>query len=234
VKSEKAKLSLVRNSTTGGHPIKGKISNGVNAVRYPLSAILTAGLLAILAGCQNGGKKEISLTDQIYALQQEKTQLMRQIERSEAENRQLKKQIQVLTGLKPEVKLENLQVPQSVKIHKYTGFYDKDKDGKKEKLIVYIQPLDREGDIIKAPGAVDVQLWDLNKKDSEALLGQWHIEPDELKKIWFSTWIKGNYRLMFDIADKIDNFEEPLTVKVTFTDYLTGKVFKEQRVIKPR
>jgi len=26
--------------------------------------------------------------------------------------------------------------------------------------------------------------------------------------------------------------EEPLTVKVTFTDYMTGKVFKEQKVIK--
>ncbi|GAI66166.1 unnamed protein product, partial [marine sediment metagenome] len=32
---------------------------------------------------------------------------------------------------------------------------------------------------------------------------------------------------------KIDEFEEPLTVKVTFTDYLAGKVFTEQKVIKP-
>ena len=233
MKSEKAKLNPIRNSTTGGHPKKGKISNGVNAIRYPLYAILTAGLLAILAGCQNGDKKEISLTDQIEQLQQEKTQLMRQIERSEAENKQLKKQVQVLSGLKPEVKLENLQVPKGVEIHRYTGFYDKDKDGRKEKLIVYIQPIDRVGDIIKAPGAVDVQLWDLNKEDSEALLGQWHVDAGELKTLWFSTLIKGNYRLMFDIADKVDDFEEPLTVNVTFTDYLTGKVFKEQRVIKP-
>jgi hypothetical protein len=38
---------------------------------------------------------------------------------------------------------------------------------------------------------------------------------------------------MFDIADKVDDFTEPFTVKVTFTDYLTGKIFNEQRAIKP-
>jgi len=81
-------------------------------------------------------------------------------------------------------------------------------------------------------GAVDVQLWDLNKTDSEALLDEWRVEPEELKKLWFATMITINYRLTFDVADKIESMEEPLTVKVTFTDYLTGKVFKEQKVIK--
>jgi hypothetical protein len=35
------------------------------------------------------------------------------------------------------------------------------------------------------------------------------------------------------LPETIDDFEEPLTVKVAFTDYLTGKVFKEQKEIKP-
>jgi hypothetical protein len=82
-------------------------------------------------------------------------------------------------------------------------------------------------------GSVDVQLWDLNKKGSEALLGQWQVKRSELKKLWFATLITINYRLTFDVGDKVEKFDEPLTVKVTFTDYLTGKVFKEQKVIKP-
>lgn len=234
MKSKKAKLNPVRNSTTGRHPKKGKISNGINAIRYPLYAIIAAGLMAILAGCENGGRKKISLADRIEQLTQQNTQLQRQVEESKKQSKQLKEQIQVLSGVRVEVKLEELYALQRIKIHKYTGFYDKDKDGKKEKLIVYIQPMDRQGDIIKAPGVVDVQLWDLNKENGQALLGQWHVGPDELKEIWFSTLMGANYRLMFDIAGKVDDFEEPLTVKVTFTDYLTGKVFKEQRVIKPR
>jgi len=79
-----------------------------------------------------------------------------------------------------------------------------------------------------------VQLWDLNRQDGQALLGQWHIEPNELKKLWFATLITINYRLTFDVADKIEDAEGPLTVKVAFTDYLSGRVFNEQRVIKPR
>ena len=194
-------------------------------------AVLVGCLLSCAAGCENGGS---SPTEQIQTLKQEKKQLARQIEQSKAENEQLQKQVQVLADLPPEVRLESLYDLQKIKITRYTNFYDKDKDGEKEKLIVYIQPMDEEGDIVKATGAVDVQLWDLNKEAGEALLGQWQVKPDELKKLWFATIITINYRLTFDVADKITGDEESLVVKVTFTDYLTGKVFKEQRIIKPR
>ena len=189
--------------------------------------------LILVTGCVNPNEKK-SPAVQIEQLTQEKTQLQKQIEQSEIENKQLKQQVQVLSGLPKEVKLENLNRLESVKVGRYTGFFDKDKDGKKEKLIVYIQPVDEQGDIIKAVGAVDVQLWDLNKTDGQALLGEWKVEPGELKKLCFATLVTINYRLTFEIADIIESLEEPLTVKVTFTDYMTGKVFKEQKVIKAR
>ncbi len=199
-----------------------------------LNAILAVCLLVAAAGCESTGSQKIPPAKQIQTLKQEKKQLARQIEQSKAEAEQLKKQLQILSDLPPEAKFENLYHLQKIKITRYTNLYDKDKDGKKEKLIVYIQPIDEEGDIVKATGAVDVQLWDLNKENGQALLGQWHVKPDELKKLWFATLITINYRLTFDVADKITGDEEALTVKVTFTDYLTGKVFTEQRVIKPR
>ncbi len=189
--------------------------------------------LILVTGCASPNGKE-SLAGQIEQLTQEKTQLQKQIEQSEIENKKLKQQVQVLSGLPKEVKLENLNRLENVKIGRYTGFFDKDKDGKKEKLIVYIQPVDEQGDTIKAVGAVDVQLWDLNKAGSEALLDEWRVESNELKELWFATLITINYRLTFDVADIIESLEEPLTVKVTFTDYMTGKVFKEQKVIKAR
>ena len=189
--------------------------------------------LILITGCANPNEKE-SLALQIEQLTQEKTQLQKQIEQSKIENKQFKQQVQVLSGLPKEVKLENLNRLENVKIGRYTGIFDKDKDGKKEKLIVYIQPIDEQGDTIKAVGAVDVQLWDLNKAGSEALLDEWRVESNELKELWFATLITINYRLTFDVADIIESLEEPLTVKVTFTDYMTGKVFKEQKVIKAR
>ena len=204
----------------------------LNAIRYTLYAILAGCLLAVAAGCDNAGSRT-SLAEEINTLRQERTQLTRQFEQSKSENEQLKEHIQVLSALPPEAKLENLDRLQRIKITGYTNLYDKDKDGRKEKLIVHIQPIDHDGDIIKAAGAVDVQFWDLNKDNGQALLAQWHFEPNELKKLWFAKFLSTSYRLTFDVADKVNLFEEPLTVKVTFTDYLTGKVFKEQKVIKP-
>ncbi len=194
--------------------------------------ILAGCLLVFVIGCE-GANRKAPLAERVWTLRQEKKQLTRQLKQSRTEAEQLKKRVQVLSGL-AEDKLENLYDLQKIKLTRYTGFYDKDKDGKKEKLIVYIQPIDEYDDIVKATGAVDVQLWDLNKENGQALLGEWHVKPNELKKLWFATILIINYRLTFDVADKIDNLEEALTVKVTFTDYLSGKVFKEQKVIKPR
>ncbi|MFQ6035613.1 MAG: hypothetical protein ACE5NM_07160 [Sedimentisphaerales bacterium] len=189
-------------------------------------------LLVFSGGCENASKGKISLAEQIEKLNEEKTRLQQQLEQAGAENEKLRKRLQVLSGLPEDLKGENLYRLQSIKISRYTNLYDKDKDDKKEQLIVYIQPIDQDGDIIKAAGAVDVQLWDLSKESQQALLGQWHVGPETLKKLWFAT-LMTHYKLTFDVADKIDEFKEPLTVKVTFTDYLTGKVFKEQKVIKP-
>jgi hypothetical protein len=190
-----------------------------------VTIILTGCLLTIAAGCGNGGSSRASLTKEINTLKQEKTKLMSRIKQSNSDNEQLEKLLQFRS------EFDRLR---RIKIAGYTNLYDKDKDGKEEKLIVHIQPIDRDGDIIKAAGSADIQLWDLNKNNGQPLLGQWHVEPNDLKKLWSTAFLTTSYRLMFDVADKIDEYEEPLTVKVTFTDYLTFKVFKEQKVIKPR
>jgi hypothetical protein len=181
------------------------------------------------AGCQSGNPAK-----GVKTLKQENTELKSQIEQSKSETEQLKNQVQVLSKLPPEVRLEDLYNLQKIRITRYTNLYDKDKDGKKEKLLVYIQPIDEQDDIVKATGAVDVELWDLNKEDGQAQLGQWHVTPGELKTLWYATLITINYRLSFDVADKITGKEKELVVKVTFTDYPSGKVFKEQKIIRPR
>jgi len=197
-----------------------------------VSVTLAACLFALVAGCESAGNTP-SLTEEIKALRQEKSELTGLAERLRTKNEQLEKQVQVLSGLPEEARGENLYPLESVKIGRYTNLYDKDGDGSKEKLIVYIQPIDQQGDVVKAAGAVDVQLWNLNNQADKALLGQWRVEQEELKKLWFGTLITINYRLTFDVAGIVESFAEPLTVKVAFTDYLSGKVFEAQEVIKP-
>ena len=195
-------------------------------------AFYTLTFAFLFAGCQKSTQRDKSSLTKIERLNQEKAQLQEELKESSSENEQLKKRIQALLNLPENVKLDNIYHLQSVKLHRYTDLLDEDKDGKMEKLVVYVQPIDNEGDIIKAAGAVNVQLWDLNQSNGEALLGQWSVDVEEIKKRWVSFLVT-NYRLTFDLAEKIERLEKPLTVKVTFIDYLSGKVFNEQRIIEP-
>ena len=192
---------------------------------------LSFSLLFLAAGCQNVRTGAPGLMTQVQKLSGEKAKLQSLLDQSKTENERLKKQIETLSALpKEQIELWSLQ---RIEIGRFTALYDEDKDGKKEKLIVYVQPIDKDGDTVKSAGQVNVQLWDLNKADSNALLGEWHVGPDQLKKLWLTALLAGNYKLTFDVADKAELFKEPLTIKVAFTDYLTGKTFQEQKVIKP-
>ena len=131
--------------------------------------ILAVCLLTVTAGCESSST-EPSQRQTIDSLRLEKTQLGGQIESLKAENQQLTRQIKTLSGIEPELSFKNLHELQNIKIHKYTNLYDKDNDGRYEKLIVYIQPIDEQGDVVKAASSVDVQLWDLNKDAANAKL----------------------------------------------------------------
>jgi hypothetical protein len=205
---------------------------GVNAIRYTLYALLAGCLLVHTSGCENIDSRS-ALERQIKTLDHEKTVLEEQIERQKADNKQLRGQIKTLAGIEKNIDIEKIMDLQEIKLGRYTNLYDKDKDGQYETFIVYIQPVDGGGDVVKAAGTAHVELWDLNKPDGR-LIGKWLVTVEELSKLWFATIITTNYRLTFDIAGRIEGKPSELVVKVIFTDYLSGKVFKEQKIIKPR
>jgi cell division protein FtsB len=186
------------------------------------------------AGCNTANDNK-NLTEQISRLNTQNTEQTTLIEQYKAENDQLKKQVQVLSGLPENVKGLNLYNLQKITIHRYTTISDSNSSnpGAGKSLIVYIQPIDGNGDKIKAAGQVDVQLWDLDKPAEQAILGQWHVDSQQLQKLWTEFLIL-NYRLKFDVSNVVKDFNKPLTVKIKFTDYLTGKVFEDQKVITPK
>jgi len=197
-----------------------------------LKSCFSVFLILLISGCDSYDR-QIKLREEIDNLEIEKRELNTRLEQCKEQTRKLKQQIKTLSEIRAEGKFEKIYDLRTVNIGRYTGLYDKNDDGIKEKLIVYIQPIDQNGDIIKAPGKVQVQLWDLQKSSEEAKLEQWEIPPEKLAKNWFSTVIFSNYRLTFDVSGVVERFDHPLTVKLEFTDYCTGKVFNKQKVIKP-
>lgn len=196
---------------------------------------LTAGcLMMFVTACDNGNSGS-PLETQLREFKQENKQLRSQITTSTSQIKDLEKNVQTLSGLPQGTAPNRIYTLKSIKITKYTNIYDKDevKDGKKETFIVYIQPIDSHGDLIKAAGIVNIQLWDLNKKTPDALLAEWDIDSQQLKKLWYSSMLSTNYRFDYNIAEKITNEPPTLTVKVKFTDILTGKILEAQKLITP-
>ncbi len=200
-----------------------------SAIQYRF-VITALAVCALALGCDRGAEK--NLFDQVKLLSEEKTKLKLQVEKLEGENAELTKRVETLTSIGPEVRLEVLGRLESIEISGRSGLYDKDRDGTKETLVVYIRTIDNAGDAIKAVGSVEVQLWDL-EAENDARLAQWQIKPEELKRRWSSTVMTSYYRLTFDVSELLADNEKELTVKVTFTDYITGNILRKQRVIQP-
>jgi hypothetical protein len=192
-------------------------------------------LAAILVtGCGIGSERVSPLEMKVRDLEQEKARLAGQLEQCRVETEQVKAQVKALAAL-PQDKQENrFYALSAVKIARFTDFYDKNEDGKREKLIVYLQPIDQAGDAVKTAGVVSVQLWNLSSPSAQALLGEWRVQSGELYNLWFNTLASTAFRLTFDAPVTPEALAQPLTVKTTFTDYLTGQVFTDQFIIEPQ
>lgn len=185
-------------------------------------------LAGILVGC---GRSTQRPWKTLKDCAQKNTDLSMQIQALESENTQLAEQVNTLSALDPAARLEALDTLEKIRIGKRTGFYDKDNDSANETLVVYLEPLDAAQDFIKAVGKVNVQLWDLNAAEDKAKLGEWTIEPAELHPTWGGTIFTGYYRIKLPL-ETIPDQQKDYTLKITFTDYLSGKVLTDQKVIQ--
>jgi hypothetical protein len=210
-------------------PTQLRIQNLKSAVLL----LASAGTFLLLAGCGLGSARKKPIEVKLEQVTQEKAEVTRDLELYKAENYQLREQIKALSTVPADKRINPYKLAR-IQLAKYSNFYDKNEDGKREKLIVYVQPYDEDGDTFKAAGTVNVQLWNLNNPNGQALVAQWTVEQPGLHKLWFSGVVTTGYRLMFDAPASVEPLAEPLTIKVTFTDYLSGEVFRDQAAIDPR
>jgi hypothetical protein len=205
------------------------------------TGLCLCGCIILIAGCQEKAKLPKSQGSKALVgtkpAEQSETAIKRENAELKAENKQLKEQHETLMGIDKPARIEAISTVSSIELTNRCGIYEKAKDSndntKKKMLVVYLKTIDDMGDVVKAPGAVKIELWNLNAEPNEALLSSWQIEPKDLRKRWSGSLLTSYYKLQFDVNSILSKKEKELTLKVEFTDYLTGKIFKEQKVIKP-
>ena len=186
-------------------------------------------LIMLLTGC---GDRKVLWAD-MEKLKRQNTDLSLQVQKLQQENTQLNEQVDTLAGMDKGVRLQALETLETIRLGRRTGLYDLDENGTKETLVVYVEPLDTAQDYVKAIGSIRVELWNLNALEAKAKLAEWTLTPVEAQKLWGGNIFASYYRLPFPVTDILSGNEKELTVKVTFTDYLSGKVLGDQTTITP-
>ena len=163
---------------------------------------------------------------------QEKQQLQQEKARLEQQNAQLKEQVAALQKF-PSDRMNQFVKVAKIEFGKFTRAYDgnteADKDGYDDGVIVYLILKDKEGDVIKAAGTVEIELWDLIV--AKHIIGEF-IPMGDLQTHWLSGPLTNHYK--FQIPWPKDNppTHRFLTLKLRFQEALTGRTFEEHKKIE--
>ena len=198
------------------------------AARTAMVGVAAAIVLA-LAGCGPSRpsvvapmqKEMISLETQV---QQQQQRIANQQETIENQRKQIASLQQF--GTHRPARLATLE---GIKFASLSGGYDENGDSSHDGVIVYVQPYDADGDVLKTPGELTIRLFDLSNPAGPKLIRQYNWNADQLRKIWSGKLMTSHFSARCPWPD---NYQPPrqVTVQAQFLDYVTGKTFTQQGV----
>ena len=128
-------------------------------------------------------------------------------------------------------RLDKLFTTHAIRVGRLTGGADLDpsKPGD-EGFKVYVNTLDQHADQIKSAGSFVVDAFDLSDPQSPRL-GHWEFPVEKAQDNWHSFLTRYEYVLTCPWQNAVPRHPD-VTVKLTFTDELTGRKFDAQHVAK--
>ena len=141
------------------------------------------------------------------------------------------KRIQTLEALGGPARLAKLFTVARIDLGKYTGGADTDDKPGHEVIRVFLQPVDQDADVLKAAGSAVVQVYDLAQPEGKNLLGEYRWDVDQLARKWNDMFLGNHYALECPWKSGPPVHDE-ITLRVEFTELLTGKTFRAQKVCK--
>jgi hypothetical protein len=94
---------------------------------------------------------------------------------------------------------------------------------------VLVTPVDGDGELIKLPGAVDIQLLDLALPAGRQELGRWSFDSSQTRAKWHAGFLSAGF--LYELPWKVPPPREELTLHVTFTS-LDGRKFDTTSPLK--
>jgi outer membrane murein-binding lipoprotein Lpp len=185
---------------------------------------------ALSSGCSSPNAASIKVRRENQDLRNKVAELERRERAHLAQIRAMESKATTVPSL-PNERIETLFTAHGLRFGRLTGGADLDpKQPGDDGLKIYVVPTDGQGQPIKAAGSFVVEAFDLAKGD-HARVGHWEYPLDQAAKNWFGQAMLYTYVLPAPWQQQRPEHSE-LTIRVTFTDALTGRSFTEQKVVK--
>lgn len=187
-------------------------------------------LAFVAAGCGSPNRANVELRKQVQQLQAQVNELQVQHQGDQQTIQGLRDRSGYLPTL-PSARLDQLFTTHGLEFGRLTGGADLDpaKPGD-EGFVVYVVPLDQNGEKLKAAGWFDIDAFDL-ADPKNPLLGHWHFDLQQARATWTGSLLQYNYVLTCPWQKRIPRHGD-LTIKATFFDELTQTPFTAQKVIR--
>ena len=194
------------------------------------SVVVVLVAAALSSGCSSPNVASIKVRRENQELRNKLAEFERREQGHLAQIRAMESKSTTVPSL-PIERLENLFTTHGLRFGRLTGGADLDpKQPGDEGLKIYVVPTDGQGQPIKAAGTFVVEAFDLAKGDG-ARVGHWEYPLDQAAKNWFGQAMLYTYVLPAPWQQQRPEHAD-LTIRVTFTDALTGRSFTEQKAVK--
>jgi len=190
---------------------------------------IAAALVPVALGCE-GPSQEIPLREQLRDKNVRILELRRENLALRNKLQQQGQQLKTLLAL-GESRLEVIPHVATIKLGRYSGGIDTDGKPGDDAVKVYLTPIDQYGSPIKAAGDVTIQLYDLSAEPAHNLLGEYKWSAEEVMEHWAGGFITWHYRFVCPLRSG-PPAQRQITVRAIFVEYLTGKTFSAQGVLK--
>jgi len=74
-----------------------------------------------------------------------------------------------------------------------TGGWDRDAAPGDEGIMVALTPVDEHGDLVKLPGDVEIELFDMTRDGDDQRLGIWRLSAEEVRASWYKGLIGSGF-----------------------------------------
>jgi hypothetical protein len=179
-------------------------------------------LLLAVPACMSPGERAKLIQDN-EALRRSVERLERDLAERDGTIAALHRQIEHLKDFGRD-RPADLFAPVKIEIASLSGGADYDGRAGDDGVTVYLRPRDKDGDVVKLPGRIKIQLLDNSDLSKPRLVGLYQFSaPDELRDSWYGKFGTQHYTLKCPFAPgtKLPDSRR-LNLTVEFVDYLTG------------